>query len=450
MLSARGRCNDGTQEVYLDDELQGTVTSDFSIKGGKSPSHLLNGYYVGKVGKVGIDANVSFYWSDDTETKSVTEESREMSSRQVTTDNAQHSVLRAGKLILSYPVGESGKVNLGSEVSVTRSEGESYNHEGYVARSSTEIHEDHEAGFCELAMPVGSWHYNLGVRYEAVSSRYYDHGVYRDDVSRWYSDWFPSASVSWKGTELSYAYKTRRPSYHSLRNEVQYDNRYFYEGGNPFLQPSKSHCFDLNVNHSWWSLSAGYTYTHDAMIWCTSLYDGQDGIAYTSNQNFDHLQEAYASVVLSPKFGWYQPVLELDYSQEWFDASQYGSAKPSYKPYFVIDLKNRLVLPHNLTVLINLRQNTDNYSGFQVVRHSTRLNAQIIKSFFDRALTLNLRLNDLLGQNERWSMYGIQTIVSKDCYNYTRNVTLTVTYNLNASKSKYKGTGAGQSEMRRL
>ena len=39
---------------------------------------------------------------------------------------------------------------------------------------------------------------------------------------------------------------------------------------------------------------------------------------------------------------------------------------------------------------------------------------------------------------------------TKDCYNYTRSISLQVTYNFNAKRSKYKGTGAGDDDKTRL
>ncbi len=74
------------------------------------------------------------------------------------------------------------------------------------------------------------------------------------------------------GIQMSYSYKTTRPNYNSLRDEVQYDNRYFYEGGNPYLVPTKIHSLDLRLTYSWLSVGAGYTYNEDniARRWSTS------------------------------------------------------------------------------------------------------------------------------------------------------------------------------------
>ena len=64
---------------------------------------------------------------------------------------------------------------------------------------------------------------------------------------------------------------------------------------------------------------------------------------------------------------------------------------------------------------------------------------------------INLRANDLLkGSKDSWTQYGNNVKTTKDCYNYTRNVSLTLTYNFNTGKNHYKGTGAGNAEKRRL
>ena len=47
-------------------------------------------------------------------------------------------------------------------------------------------------------------------------------------------------------------------------------------------------------------------------------------------------------------------------------------------------------------------------------------------------------------------MYGLGAGTTKDCYYYTRSISLQVTYNFNAKRSKYKGTGAGNEEKSRL
>ena len=71
-----------------------------------------------------------------------------------------------------------------------------------------------------------------------VNSDYYQFGEWQADPSRKYGKWFPNLTFAFNKGEwaasLDYTCKTTRPSYNSLRYEVQYDNRYMYEGGNPY------------------------------------------------------------------------------------------------------------------------------------------------------------------------------------------------------------------------
>ena len=76
---------------------------------------------------------------------------------------------------------------------------------------------------------------------------------------------------------------------------------------------------------------------------------------------------------------------------------------------------------------------------------------QFDKSFANRTWIIYLSANDIFKTaKERWTMYGLGAGTTKDCYNYTRNISLQVTYNFNAKRSKYKGTGAGNEEKNRL
>lgn len=135
-----------------------------------------------------------------------------------------------------------GTVEQGSEVTSTRSRGEYANAEGIVASSSTLVKENNVAGFLSLMYPLGNFSVNGGVRYEYVNSDYYQFGEWQVEPSRKYGKWFPNLTFAFNQGEwaasLDYTCKTTRPSYNSLRNEVQYDNRYMYEGGNPYLAPS--------------------------------------------------------------------------------------------------------------------------------------------------------------------------------------------------------------------
>ena len=431
----------------------GHIDHDYTSNELVGPNHEANAYYIGKLGKLGIDLNMTYLWNKNNENKLSKETSLQLHSQNVTTHHAQNNRLAAGKLLLSYPLWK-GSINMGTELTSTYSKGEYRNDEGIVKSTSTEIKERNAAGFAEYQLTFGNLSANAGLRYEHVVSDYYEQGAWQKGPSRRYSDWFPSLSLAWHkgkwGLQGSYVYKTKRPSYGMLSNEVQYDNRYFYEGGNPYLRPEMVKSLSLMANYAWLSAEVGHEYTKDVMLWTATLYNGQD-IGFSRNLNFDSFQYLYASVVASPKFGCYQPTYELNFSRQHFDAKGYGSGKNMNKPNFFFSLRNRFSFPHDFTVYVNFRHSFGEDYGFNHMSPTSNLGLQLMKQFCNKAWTVKLFVNDLLKTNEVKSYtYADRVNLSKYGYEYSRRVSLTVTYNFNTSQSKYKGTGAGNAERGRL
>lgn len=247
--------------------------------------------------------------------------------------------------------------------------------------------------------------------------------------------------------QASYAMTTSRPSYRNLRNFMQYDSRYLYEGGNPYLRPEYNHDIELSAMHKWLSVTANYIYTHKPMVSKFELYNGQD-IAYMSLFNGRHQQAVYTSIVASPKFGCYQPMWEFDYAQRFYSEP---TTINTHQPTFGLNLRNRFVLPHNWMAVVNLYGCTDYYDPLRRHKGYFTMSAQIRKSFLHNRLVFNLQASDLTkGQREIWTYYGDNVKSHKDASNFTRQIKLTVTYNFNASRSRYKGAGAGNAEKNRL
>ena len=445
--------NGGTQTIYRNGVLEGEVVQDMKRTATGAPEHEWNVYYTGKAGRLGIDFNGTYMWNKSEMRMHEREVSTTIQSRNINTQTIKHNRLVAGKLVLRYPVAK-GELSMGSELSHTNTESTYKNEEGYIPASETDIHESNTAAFAEFQMPLGDFNIRAGLRFEHVKTDYYSFGSWMQNPSLQHNNWFPNLSVSWaKGSwelQLNYVNKTKRPSYNSLRNEVQYDNRYLYEGGNPYLRSARNHNIEFGATRKWLSVSAGYTYIKDAIVWTPTLYNGQE-IAFLHNLNFNHSQNVYVSVVASPKFRWYQPTYEVDFVHMFFNAAKYDRTRPAAKPQWTFALKNKIVFDKTCFTFLNMQYKTDQTTDFMVSKHNGYINLGIIKTFFNKALTVNLSVNDLLKTDkEHWTLYGINANLSKDCYNYERNINLTVSYNFNTTRSKYKGTGAGNEEKRRL
>ena len=448
-----GRTNSASQQdVFLNGVAQGSIGQNEVAKPHLG-SHEAEIYYVGKIGQVGIDFNATYYTVNNRRSDESIESSKELGNQEVHSSNRQNSDMWAGKLVVNIPLWK-GNMSVGTELSKTDSHGTFLNEEQLVPSTKTDIHERNIAGFAQYGLVLSKWTVGLGVRYENIVRDYLSDGVKQDDVSRKYNNLFPNLSVSWnKGNwnwQLNVNEKIHRPSYRQLGNFMQYDNRFLYEGGNPTLQPEKVFNVEAMMLYKWLNVSAGYKYLKDVMEWTKYIYPGKE-FAYNTSLNFDHKQLLYASVNVSPKFGIFRPTWKFNYSQQFFDTKKYGASKALSKPLLSCSLNNKFALSETMNAAISLNASTTHAEGFLMMKSGYSVNLQFDKSFANRTWIIYLSANDIFKTaKERWTMYGLGAGTTKDCYNYTRNISLQVTYNFNAKRSKYKGTGAGNEEKSRL
>ena len=442
------------QTITRNNTLEGNIDQFMGITAADRPHHAANIYYVGKAGKLGIDFNGSWIWKKNVRDQASFEHSLQLADRTVTTHNENRNHMLAGKLVLTYPIWK-GELSAGSEVSRSNSHGIYSNVEQVVAPSNDEIKESNVAGFAEYKLKLGDWSLNGGLRYETVTSDYYSFGQYQTEPSRKYHDLFPNLSVGWQknkwGIQLGYNKRISRPNYQALNSNVQYDNRYEYEGGNPLLRPTIKQNLDLNVTYSWLNFAAGYSHNKDMRLNFGSLYQEGTEITIWTNRNFDKFESYNASLTVSPKFGFYSPTLTLSYWQQNFDTQAYGLATKRNEPEWQINFRNWFTIDKTTKAMLYLHYSTSYDYGFNHYAHEFNINARVQKTFLDGNLTVALFANDIFRNlRERWTGYYPVSTMAKDAYVYTQYIGASLTYNFNATNSKYKGTGAGNAEKNRL
>ena len=435
---------------FFDDDVR-LITE---IREKDKPVWELNTYYVGKVGKLGIDLNATWLRRESEDNNNQQELSQEYSNRTITTQTKDRNTMVAGKLVLDYPVWK-GVLSGGSEATSTKSQGHNLNQENIIPESDTEMKEKNIAGFAEYELQLGQWHLNAGLRFEHVSADYTSFGIKQEEPSRTYNDWFPNLSAAWQkdkwGAQLSYSKRITRPPYNMLTSMVVYDSRILYEGGNPLLRPSVRHSIDLNLTYSWLTFVTGYTRENDFFTHVGNIYDEAKEIAIFQPDNFDHQDRVYATIVASPKLGFWQPQATLHYYQQMFDAEKYGALKKLNKPEFSARLQSWFVIDATAKALLDVSYTGSNHWGFMYRGSNFIVNARLQKSFLKGQLSATLYANDIFrtAKTKVTTYYAIgQT--AQDVYTYTQSVGLTLSYNFNASSSKYRGTGAGNEEKGRL
>jgi hypothetical protein len=428
------------------------LTTDISEK--DKPVWELNGYYVGKAGKLGIDLNTTVLQRESEKNNKQVELSERYLNRTITTLTNEDRRMVAGKLVLTYPVWK-GELSGGSEATSTKSYGHNVNQEGIIPETDNEMEEKNIAGFAEYEFQLGQWRLNAGLRFEHVKADYYSFGEWQQEPSRTYNDWFPNLSVIWQkdkwSAQLSYSKRITRPPYSMLTSMIIYDSRMFYEGGNPLLRPSVRKSIDLNLTYSWLTFVTGFTRENDLFTHIGRVYDEDREIAIFQPVNFDHQDRVYATLVASPKLGFWQPTATLHYYQQMFDAEKYGAPKKLDKPEFSFDLKNWFVINPTMKALVHTNYSGSNHWAFMYRGSNFAVNARLQKSFFKERLSCTLYANDIFRTAKtKMSTYYAIGLTDQDVYSYTQCVGLTLSYNFNASRSKYKGTGAGNAEKSRL
>ena len=418
------------------------------------PVWELNSYYVGKAGKLGIDLNATILQRITENHLNQQEYSKELGDRTITTLNMENRRMMAGKLVLTYPLWK-GVLSGGSEATNTISYGRNVNQEDIIPEADNEMRERNVAGFAEYEMQLGFWRLNAGLRFEHVKTDYYSFGEWQEEPSRTYNDWFPNLSAAWQkgkwSAQLSYSKRITRPPYNMLSSVIVYDSRMFYEGGNPLLRPSVRQSIDFNLTYSWLTFVTGFTRENDLFTHICRVYDEEQEIGIFQPVNFDHQDRVYATLVASPKFGFWQPSATLHYYQQMFDAEAYGAPKKLNKPEFSFNLNSWFVIDPTAKALVQVSYTGSNHWGFMYRGSNIAVNARLQKTFLKGSLSATLYANDIFrtSRSKMTTYYAIGKTV-QDVYTYTQCVGLTLSYNFNAASSKYKGTGAGNEEKGRL
>ena len=449
----------GMKQHYLKNgTFDGDVYLTTDIREQDKPVWELNTYYIGKVGKLGIDLNATILRRESEDDNNQQEISQEYGNRTITTLTKEDRKMVAGKLVLTYPVWK-GELSAGSEVTNTKSRGGNLNLENIIPESDTEMKEQNLAGFAEYELTFNAqssiFNINAGLRYEYVKTDYTSFGVWQEEPSRTYNDWFPNLSVSWRkdkwGAQLSYSKRITRPPYQMLTSMIVYDSRILYEAGNPLLRPSVRQSIDFNLTYSWLNFVTGFTRENDFFTHIGQVYDEEQEIAVFRPVNFDRQDRVYATLVASPKFGFWQPTATLHYYQQMFDAEDYGVSKKLNKPEFSFNLQNWFVITPTTKALVHANYTGANHWGFMYRGSSFSVNARLQKTFWKGRLTGVLYANDIFrtAKTKITTYYDIGK-TSQDVYTYTQQVGLMLSYNFNVSGSKYRGTGAGNEEKSRL
>lgn len=443
-------------QVTADGKFYDYIKTDGLTVDKSSPSHQLNAYYNGTLGKTTIDLNTDLYFSTNRAYAYSDEQSQEHDSRNINSKNRVSNKMVATKLVITSPL-LGGNLSYGAEyINTHRNDDYEVNRTDLLANSYSKLEEQTASPFIQYARltPIGN--ITAGLRYEYVRFKYYDAGIYQPEQSRSFRNLFPTISYGAKigkvMAQLSYSVKTSRPSYSQLSNNVSYMNRFTRQTGNPYLDNETNHRVELSGVWKFIQFMVNYKDSRNAIIYWAEQMPGNEAVTMISRKNVKSLKSMTAYISAAPKIGIWALQINLGLQKPWFTLHTDVASYRLNRPIFMGNFNNAFSLPCGITLNVDYRyQSKGNTMNVYLAKEQHVLDVSISKSFLKDALTLEIKGNDLL--YKCWDadlLYNQKMELLQVSKRGTRDLQLTLRYKFNTTRSKYKGTGAGNAELNRL
>ena len=402
-----------------------------------------------------IDFNADYLYNKQNNHTTSREESRNKVSRTVTSDNQERNRLFASKLTLGYPV-LGGNLSVGAEYTYTNRNDTYSNPENYVPSSSAQLKESNIAPFVEYKHMLPICQLTAGLRWEAVRFNYYENGQHIANQSRSFSNLFPSISVATQlgdlQMQLSYAARTRRPSYRQLSNNVTYGNRFLMQSGNPLLQHEYIH--DINLGVMWKFIQFGISFNdrRHAIVFWSEQDSHNSAISRLTYTNLPSIKTISTQLAFSPTIGIWTPEFTALMKKQWLTLHTSTKTYKLNKPIWQFSFNNTFDFGKGWLLSMESYLVTKGNSEISsLASNRGSLDINLTKSFLKDRLALRIGGTDLFHTQKEGGIGYTESMETQYIGTYdSRQFVLTVTYKFNTSRSKYKGTGAGQAEKNRL
>ncbi len=447
-----------TEGSVLRDEVLTETNTSIRSEFGQNSNWSSNVYYVGKVGKLGIDFNTDWFWSKGNNKNNIDEHYQEVNSeiqnQLVSSTTSKYNRLIASKMVLSYPLLD-GDLSVGGEYSFTN------RNTNYAIIPNTladnvidRIKEGMASAFITYNRDFGKLNMEAGLRYENVDFKYYDDGQYMAEQSKTYGEWFPSLSLSMPignvQMQLSYAADINRPNYWVLRSGVQYSNHYTYETGNPFLVSEISRNTSYDLAYKWLTFNLTYEHVSDPIYQTVEMYKDNTTIGLMRMINGKSYNNVTSTLNLQPTFGIWHPMLSAMVEKQWFELET-RDGRYLNKPVAMFRFNNTFDTKWAMFSVMMTYITKGYEENHYIYKPMFNTDLSIYKGFLKDCLTLQLYVNDVFGTNDSHIIgkYGKLKETIFDEFS-TSKISLTVRYKFNTTRSKYKGTGAGDSQKNRM
>ena len=440
--------------LYSDDVIESETSAYKDIKL-RDLEHLLDGYCHGVWGKWNLEMTFDLMWKKTHENQNVIEQTG--INQDFGIKDVGHARLMATELYASHPF-LKGNFSFGVDFTNSSREENSESENSIMAGENNKIQELNMAYYVETMQHLGNVTIRIGGRYEYVNSEYFIGGRKNHEQSHVYDKFFPTASLSLPigkaMVQLSYSKQCYRPLYSQLSNTVHYVNKYLYQSGNPYLQPSYSDNISLNLRYRWLALTANYKKVRNQIITSYTYYDDAKTIALLKKENSrNSLSNLQIMASFMPGFLWkcYYPVLACGVVSQFYKIDYRGNIKHVDNPLVVVKFNNIFKFHNNYMATVNYSWRSAGNSENIKMGSVGQINLSLAKDL-SKKWNVKLSANDIFNtaRKNTFTIFSGMNDVYIEKAATVRAVECIVRYKFNTVKAKYKGKGAGKKEMDRL
>ena len=440
--------------LYSDDVIESETSAYKDIKL-RDLEHLLDGYCHGVWGKWNLEMTFDLMWKKTRENQNVIEQTG--INQDFGIKDVGHARLMATELYASHPF-LKGNFSFGVDFTNSSREENSESENSIMAGENNKIQELNMAYYVETMQHLGNVTFRIGGRYEHVNSEYFIGGRKNHEQSHVYDKFFPTASLSLPigktMVQLSYSKQCYRPLYSQSSNTVHYVNKYLYQSGNPYLQPSYSDNITLNLRYRWLALTANYKKVQNQIITSYTYYDDSKTIALLKKENSrNSLSNLQIMASFMPGFLWkcYYPVLACGVVSQFYKIDYRGNIKHVDNPLVVVKFNNIFKFHNNYMATVNYSWRSEGNSENIKMGSIGQINLSLAKDL-SKKWNVKLSANDIFNtaRKNTFTIFSGMNDVYIEKAAIVRAVECNVRYKFNIVKTKYKGKGAGKKEMDRL
>jgi outer membrane receptor protein involved in Fe transport len=253
---------------------------------------------------------------------------------------------------------------------------------------------------------LGKFGFSLGLRAEHTKSK--GELINTNEIfDKNYFDIFPSASISQKITDkneiqLNYTRRINRPRPRQVNPFISFRGGNNYFKGNPDLNAEYTNSFELSYIHFFPFMTITPTLffkeTKDEIARTRTLMDSVNTIVTFVNYGKTRSYGGELMVNLNP-FKFWQINGNISYSKREIDATNLSSRFSNTGSVWTGRVLSTLMLPYDISLAVSYF-----YSGKRIVAQGyiepfQSLDASVKKDFFNKKLSITLRVSDILNNN---------------------------------------------------